>query len=177
MTLIADVFLNLQTLKYVLREMSKKSRFRRPFDKWHGKRAGTQLKSDRMLLYYIYWCLWKLLELKNSLWLICKVWGLFVNPLTADDKYFLPNRGNFLQHCQMHLSEKRKISSAVPFTFSKFRINFEHFIKNMTLLADVFLNLRTRRNVVRYMSKKSRFRRPFDKEHGKRAETLLKSER
>ena len=45
MTLIADVFLKLRTPKYDVREMSKKFRFRRPFDKWHGKRAKTLLKS------------------------------------------------------------------------------------------------------------------------------------
>ena len=47
----------------------------------------------------------------------------------------------------------------------------------MILRADVFLNLRTPNNVVRQMSKKSRFRGPFDKRHDKRAETLLNSER
>ena len=43
----------------------------------------------------------------------------------------------------------------------------------MTLLADLFLKLRTPENVVRYMSKKSRFKGPFDKQHGKRVQTLL----
>ena len=47
MTLITDVFFNLRTPKYVVREMSKKSCFRDPFDKWHGKRAETLLKSER----------------------------------------------------------------------------------------------------------------------------------
>ena len=47
----------------------------------------------------------------------------------------------------------------------------------MTLIADLFLKLRTRENVVRYMSEKSRFKGPFDREHGKRVQTLLRSER
>ena len=47
MTLIADVFLNLRIPKYVVREMSKKSRCRGPFDKWHCKRAETVYKSER----------------------------------------------------------------------------------------------------------------------------------
>ena len=47
----------------------------------------------------------------------------------------------------------------------------------MTLTADIFPKLLTPENVVRCMSKKSRFRGPFDKQHGKQAETLLKSER
>ena len=59
--------------------------------------------------------------------MIWKVLGLFVNPLKADDKYSLLNRGNLLQHFQMHLSQKRKIFCEFFFTFSKFRVNFEDF--------------------------------------------------
>ena len=51
----------------------------------------------------------------------------------------------------------------------------------MTVIADLFAKLRTPKNVVRYMSKKSRFKGPFDWQHGnwqhgKRVETLLRSE-
>ena len=108
MTLIAETFLNLRTLKYIVREMSKKFRLRGAFDKWDGKQDQTLLKSERQHPYQIYWSLWRKLELKKSLWAICSVWGLFVNPLTAYDKYSLLNSGYLLQHFQMHLSEKRK---------------------------------------------------------------------
>ena len=64
-----------------------------------------------------------------SLWVICKSLGLFVNPLTADDKYSLLNRGHLLQHFQMPLSQKRKIFSQFHFTFYNFRYNFQHFQK------------------------------------------------
>ena len=47
----------------------------------------------------------------------------------------------------------------------------------MTLIADFFPKLRTPKNVVRYMSKKSRLKGPFDRQHGKRVQTLLRSER
>ena len=47
----------------------------------------------------------------------------------------------------------------------------------MTLIADLFPKSRTLENVIRYMSKKSRFKGPFDRQHGKRVETLLQSER
>ena len=46
----------------------------------------------------------------------------------------------------------------------------------MTLLADLFPKLRTPENVVRYMSKKSRFKGPFEGQHGKRVGTLLRPE-
>ena len=45
----------------------------------------------------------------------------------------------------------------------------------MTLIADFFPKLRTPENVARYMSKKSRFTGPFDREDGKRIQTLLRS--
>ena len=43
----------------------------------------------------------------------------------------------------------------------------------MTFIADLFPKLRTAKNVVRYLSKKSRFKGPFDMQHGKRVETLF----
>ena len=61
--------------------------------------------------------------------------------------------------------------------FLKFKFNLEHFPNRMIPIADVFLNRRTPKNVLRLMSKESRFRGPSDKKHGKQVETLLKSER
>ena len=46
----------------------------------------------------------------------------------------------------------------------------------MTLIADLFPKLRTPKNVLRYISKKSGFKGPFDSQHGKRVQTLLRSE-
>ena len=47
----------------------------------------------------------------------------------------------------------------------------------MTLRADLCPKLRTPKNLVRSMPKKLRFRGSFRKQHGKRAQTLLKFER
>ena len=44
----------------------------------------------------------------------------------------------------------------------------------MTLIADVFPKLRTQKNLVRSMPKKSTLEGSFKKQHGKRAQTLLK---
>ena len=126
--------------------------------------------------------------------MIWKILGLFVNPLTANEKYSHLNRGNLLQHFEMPFSQKRKKYSPFFFFFAfyKFRFTsllnrgnllqhilmhlsqkrktvsdffFLHFLKldsifnilkkYMTLIADVFLNWRTPKNVVRHMSKKS----------------------
>ena len=45
----------------------------------------------------------------------------------------------------------------------------------MTLIADFFQKLRTPENVARYMSNKSRFKGTFDRQHGKRVKTVLRS--
>ena len=49
------------------------------------------------------------------------------------------------------------------------------FKKNMTLIAEVFANLRSPKYKFRSISIKSRFNRCFKKQHGKRAQTVLKS--
>ena len=46
----------------------------------------------------------------------------------------------------------------------------------MTFIAEIISKLRTPKNVVRYMSKKSRFKGPFDRQDGKRVQALLRSE-
>ena len=46
----------------------------------------------------------------------------------------------------------------------------------MTVIADFFPTLRTPQNAVRYMCKKSRLKGPFEGQHGKRVQTLLRSE-
>ena len=53
---------------------------------------------------------------------------LFVNPLTAEDKYILLNRGNLLQHFKVQLSQKRKILSQF---FFKIQSKFEKFQKKV----------------------------------------------
>ena len=98
-------------------------------------------------------------------------------PGTADEKYYLLNRGNLQQHFQMQLSQKRKIFSPVFLNFWNLDSTFEYFQKKMTLIADAFLSLGTPKNVVRLIFKKSFFRGSFDKWHLKRIEKLLKSER
>ena len=54
---------------------------------------------------------------------------LFVNTLTADDKYSLLNRDNLTQPIQILLSQKQKTHSRFWFAFLKSTLNFEHFRK------------------------------------------------
>ena len=47
----------------------------------------------------------------------------------------------------------------------------------MTVTVDIFRKLRTSKNLIRLMFEKSRIRGLFNKQHGKRAPTLLQSGR
>ena len=125
----AYVFPSLQNAKDVVRQMSKTCHFRRPFNKQSGKLSQIPLKPAWHHLYYIYWSLWQKMSGRNNLLVICKIWGLFVNSLTADDKFSLFNRHNITQTIQMQLS-KKEISFFGFFTESlKSKSTFEHFEK------------------------------------------------
>ena len=63
----------------------------------------------------------------------------------------------------MQLSQKRKIFSNFFFTFVNLDSILNIFKNKMTVITDVFLNIRTPKDVVLYMSKNSCFRGPFDK--------------
>ena len=80
-----------------------------------------------------------------------------------------------MQTMQMHLSQKKKVFSEFFSGFSKSALNFQHFQKKITLIAYVFLKLPTTKEVLCYMSKRSHLREPFDRRHGKRAETQIPS--
>ena len=67
------------------------------------------------------------LSRKNSLLVICKILRLFVNTLSAVDKYSLPNREYLTQTIQIQLSEKQKTFPGFFSSFSKSKLNFEHF--------------------------------------------------
>ena len=122
--------------------MPKKSRFRGPFDKQHGKRAQALLKSASQHLYHIHRSLPRKLSWKKSLLLTCKILGLLVNTLAADERYPVLNRHSLTIPIQMQLSQKSKNFSQFFSEFLKSRINLKYFEKKMTLIDFVFLNLR-----------------------------------
>ena len=76
---------------------------------------------------------------------------------------------------QIHLSRKQKIFSEFFSAFFESALNFEHFQKNMTLIAYVFPKLPITKNVLRQVSKSSRFREPVYMRQGKWAEALIQS--
>ena len=74
---------------------------------------------------------------------------------------------------QTHLCKKQKIFSEFFSAFSESALNFEHFQKKRMFITYVFPKLPTTKNVLKQMSKSSRFREPVDRRHGKWAEALI----
>ena len=66
---------------------------------------------------------------KNSPSVWYEILGLFVNTLTADDKYFRRNMQKLQQQFQAPLSQKQKIFSAFLIEFVKCACNLEYFFK------------------------------------------------
>ena len=107
--------------------MSEKSFFRRPFHKQHDKRDQTILQFARQHRYHIYWSLWTKFSWEKSILVLWKILRLFVNTLTADDKYSPPHRDNLTQHIQTLISQKQKTFSQIFSAFLRSASNFEHF--------------------------------------------------
>ena len=121
MTLIAYLVLRLRPAKNVVRYMCKKSRFRLPFQKEHGKRVSTLFKFERQHLYHIDWSTGRQFSCKKSLLLIWKSLRLLLNTMSAVEKCSLPNRENLMQPNHMQWSQKLK-------TFCSFLLHFRNLV-------------------------------------------------
>ena len=91
----------------------------------------------------------KVIELQKSLLDTWKILSSFLNTLTANDKYSLISRENWMQTIMMHMSQKQNIFSQFSSAFLKSELNFEYFQKKMTLIAYAFQKLPTTKNVLR----------------------------
>ena len=138
---------------------------------------STLFKSERQHLRHIYCSTGRQFSCKNSPLVICPRLSLFVNTMTAVDKCPLPNGDNLRQPIHKELSQKLKSFSQFFRAFSKSGLNFEHFEKKDDPHSLFISEATTCKIVVSYMCKKSRFRLPFQKEHGKLVSTLFKFER
>ena len=91
----------------------------------------------------------KVIELQKSPLDTLKFFSRFLYTLTADDKYSLISRDNWMETIQMHLSQTQNVFSQFFSAIFESALNFEHFQKKMTLRGYVFLNLPTTKDVVR----------------------------
>ena len=140
-TFIAYVFPKLQISKEVVRQISRRPRFRTPLDSQQAKVAQTLLKSARQHFHHIFSSLFKKLRCKMSLLVIYWILALFFNILTADDKYSLPNSENLPQSIHVQLCKKEKTFSKFLAAFLESKLSFEHFEKKMTVTAHVSFKL------------------------------------
>ena len=91
--------------------MSEKSRLRQPFDKQHGKRAQALFKSASYSPLPYSLILLSQTSVKKSLLLTCKILGVLLNTLAADEKYPVLNRYNLRIPIQIQFSEKEEYFS------------------------------------------------------------------
>ena len=85
--------------------------------------------------------MWGKLSWKKTVLIISEILRLFVNTLTADDKYSRRNMRNFSQQVQTSLSQKEKTFPRFFLAFLKCQWNLEHFEKKVIMLASFFPNL------------------------------------
>ena len=154
--------------------MSKKSSFRRPFDMQHGRRAQALLKSASQHLDHIHSSLTNQLSSKKSFLLTCKILVLLVNTLADDEKHPIVNRDNLTIPIKMQLFQNQKTLCQFLAEFLKSSFNFKYFEEKGDTHRFCISEIKDSENVVREISKKFRFRGPFDKQHCKRTKALLK---
>ena len=104
MIFIAIAFPKLQTVKDLVRPLSKKCRFRTPFESQHVKGPQTFVKSAREHFHHIISSLSGKLISKTSLLVKYETLGVVPNTLTADDKYPVWDCENLLLSIQRQLS-------------------------------------------------------------------------
>ena len=100
---------------------------------------------------------------------------MFRNTLTSNDKYPFGDRENMLTPIEIQLSLKLKPFSYFLVSFLESRSNFKHFEKKMIVIATLLRKLQAVKDLVRLLSKKHCFRIPFDSQHFKESQILLKS--
>ena len=126
-TVIANVFSKLQTMKSLVRTLSKKRRLRARFDRQHLKASKILAKSPWERFFHIFSSfshnfIWKMPPL-----VLREILGVFVNILTCNAKYSVQDSDNLPLPIQMQLSEKRKTFSRLFVPFLESTSNFKRF--------------------------------------------------
>ena len=116
-------------LKDVATETSGRSCFRTPFANERVNGFQTLLKSAPHYYYPLFSSIRGKLSWKKLPAVWYEILRLFVNALTADDKYSGSNMQNLLQQFQTPLSQKQKTFSEFFMAFLECAWNLEHFQK------------------------------------------------
>ena len=105
------------------------SSFRRPFGNQRVNMFQTLVKLAPHHYYAIYSRIWDILSWKKSALVWSDILSLFVNTLSADNKYSSCNVHNLGAQVQTPLSQKLKTYSGFLISFLKYAWNLEHFGK------------------------------------------------
>ena len=106
---MAYVFSKLEILKNVVKQISKKPRFREAFVEQRSKGYTVEIWTTPPLPYLLITV--KRIELEKCLLVICKIVGMFVKTWNAGHKYCLLYNENLKKPTQMQLSQKQKLFS------------------------------------------------------------------
>ena len=109
MTVIANGFPKLQTVKIFVRPLSENLHFASRFDSQHIKVSQKLLKSPWEHVYDLFLSFLEKLISKMSPLLLPEILLVFLNTLTAEAKYPIEDWENLPLPMQMQLSEKRKL--------------------------------------------------------------------
>ena len=105
---------------------------------------------------------------------ICWILGVFRNTLTANDKYPVRDCQNLSSPIQLQLSLNPKAFFVLLFHFWNLNQILNILKKKMILIPTSFRKLQTLKELVRPLSEKHNFRAPFDSQHVKGSQTLVK---
>ena len=100
---------------------------------------------------------------------------MFCNTLAANHKYAFRDLENLLSAIEMQLCLKPKTFCDFFFYFRESRSNFKHFERKDDRHSYFITKLQAVKDLVRPLSRKNCFRTPFDSEHVKGSQTLVKS--
>ena len=125
------------------------------------KGSKTLLNSAQQHFYANVALIWKKFSCASCLLVRSEILGLVLTTLTADHMYSCHNWVKYQQEVQTQLSSKPVTSSRSFVAFSKSRQKFEHFEKNITLIASIFRKLLILKYVVTWIPENSCFGTPF----------------
>ena len=141
MMMIANVLSRFQTVKDVIKPLSKNWNFRTSFDSQQVKGSQALVKYTREHFYNIFWSFWGEKNHKKSPLLKFEVLGVFVNTLTADENYPFGNSGicSSLFKCNS-LKNEKLFHNSLFYLWNIHKI-LNIFKEKMIVIANVFLKL------------------------------------
>ena len=175
MIVIANVFEKLQTVKNLLRALSKKRRFRTRFESQHVKASQILAIYPWQHLYHVFSSyslklIWKMSPLVSG-----ETLEVFLNILTAKGKY--PVKIVRICNSQFKRNYLKNEKLLLNFLFHIWNLLQILIIlkEKMFVIANVFAKLETVKNFLRTLSKKPRYKTCFDSQHVEASQILGRS--